>query len=472
MAESNPLAKASWWCASLTSPFVGAPETRYAESVRGRIAYQTVGAGPVDLVVAHGLAIPIDLIWDDPTAALFLDRLSSFCRIIVYDPLGRGSSDPSPREESQVIEGMTEDLTAVIDTIGCRRVAVLAQVGPPALLFAASHPERTSGLVLINTTGARRIHLIATPLASVRPTTDYPDRLAGNMAEQMLQEYRRGWGTGSALDAIAPSVAHDERFRRWWGRCERLTSSADDQYWRVRNGWDVDVRPALPTISAPTLVLSRTGTSTEEARFVADHVEGARYVELMGDDTLFFVGETRLMLDEIETFLTGVRPQLDVDRVLATVLFTDISSSTKRASEMGDHEWRGVLDRYRAAVREQLHRFRGREINTRGDDFLATFDGPARAVGCAVALIEATRTLGLEVRTGVHAGEVELMDDDIGGIAVHIGARIAERAKAGEILVSRTVVDLVSGSGIVFDDRGACELKGVPDPWHIFAVRG
>ncbi len=451
---------------------VGAPETRYAESARGRIAYQTVGTGPIDLVVAHGLAIPIDLIWDDPTAARFLDRLSSFCRIIVFDPLGRGSSDPAPREESQVIEGMTEDLTAVIDTIGCRRVALMAQVGPPALLFAASHPERTSGLVLINTTGARRVHLLVTPLASVRPTTDYPDRLAGDMADQMLEEYRRGWGTGAALDAIAPSVAQDERFRRWWGRCERLTSSADDQYWRVRNGWSVDVRPALPTISAPTLVLSRIGTSTEAARFVADHVEGARYVELMGDDTLFFVGETGPMLDEIETFLTGVRPPLEADRVLATVLFTDISSSTKRVSEMGDHEWRGVLDRYRATVREQLHRFRGREINTRGDDFLATFDGPARAVGCAVALIEATRTLGLEVRTGVHVGEVELMGDDIGGIAVHIGARIAELAKAGEILVSRTVVDLVSGSGLAFDDRGAYELKGVPDPWHIFAVRG
>ncbi len=446
------------------------PETRYAQSTRGRIAYQTIGDGPVDVVVAHGLAVPIDLMWDEPAVVRFFDRLSSFCRLICFDPRGRGSSDPAAHNEQNVLEGMAEDITAVIDVIGCDQVAVLAQVGPPALLFAASHPERVAALVLLNTNGARGIHLIATPSPTGTLSDDYPDGLPSAVAEQMLEEYRRSWGTGSVLRVIAPSVAGDERFRTWWGRCERLTSSAEDQYWRVSTGWEIDVRSVLATISAPTLVLSRNGTGPAAARYVAEHIERAKYVELDGDDAVFFVGDTGLMLEEIETFLTGRRPPVEGNRVLATILFTDIVGSTERASTLGDRAWRELLDRFRATVRENLQRYRGREINTRGDDFLATFDGPARAINCARAITSAALALEVEVRTGIHTGEVELMGDDVAGIAVHIGARVCALAGAGDVLVTSVVRDLVAGSGIDFAEHSRQPLKGVSGEWTILCV--
>jgi class 3 adenylate cyclase len=330
-----------------------------------------------------------------------------------------------------------------------------------AMLFAATYPERVSALILVNT-AARHLRDV-----------DYPWGLPADRMARFLQRMEELWGTGDLVDVTAPSVAHDPRFRRWYGRYERASMGPSACATMYATQFERDLRGVLPTIRVPTLVLHRAGNRhlrVGHGRYLAEHIPGARYVELPGEDHLFFTGDTEAVLAEIEEFLTGARSPGEVDRVLATVLFTDIVGSTERAAALGDRAWRAVLDTHNGIVRRELDRHRGREVKTAGDGFLATFDGPARGIRCASAVRDEIRPLGIEIRAGLHTGECELMGDDVGGIAVHIGARVAGAAGAGEVLVSSTVKDLVAGSGIRFADRGLHVLKGVPGEWRLFTV--
>jgi class 3 adenylate cyclase len=437
---------------------VSAPETLYAQSGARRIGYQVVGAGPPDVLVTKPTYLPIDLMWDEPRFVRFINGLSSFSRHIWFDPRGMGSSDSIAPDEGRLIESTVDDMIAVLDEIGCDRVVVLGAMGPPALQFAATHPERTSALVLIN------------PTARIRRADDYPEALSDADVEAILTTVRDRWGTGETLGYLAPTMVGDERFTRWFGRCERLSMSPQDAFWRRRAGYEVDVRHLLAAIRVPTLVLARTGWSGhEQSRYVAERIDGARYVEFPGD-YLFFVGDTAPLLDAIEAFVTGRLPRHGVDRMLATVMFTDVVGSTEQAADMGDRRWSELLATHESLTRAELDRFRGREIKATGDGFLAVFDGPGRAIRCACAIRDAVRAIGIQVRTGLHAGEIELRGDDIGGIAVHIAKRIQALAQPDQVFVSRTVADLVAGSGIAFAGRGSHALKGVPNQWQLLVV--
>jgi class 3 adenylate cyclase len=426
------------------------PETRFAETSLGRIAYQVVGDGPLDVLVTHAAYFPIDLMWDEPSLVRFLDRLSTFSRHAWFDPRGRGASDPLSHVEERFAEAIADDMLALADHLGWERVALVGD-SQPQLLFAASHPERTRALVMIN--GGARLAPIP----------------QGELGQ--LEPFRRQWGTGATLEYLAPSAAGDARFRRWLGRSQRLLSTADEMYWRVQAGLAMDMRPALPSVQAPTLFVYRQGIRS--AALVSDdaqQIRGAKVVGLPGDDTLFFVGDTGPMLDVIEEFLTGQPPLHHSDRVLATVLFTDIVGSTEHAARLGDRRWAELLATHDALVQRELERFRGRVVNSTGDGVLATFDGPGRAIRCACAVRDAVRSLGIEVRAGLHTGEIELRGDDVAGMAVHIGARVSGLASGGDVLVSSTVKDLVAGSGIAFEDCGDHELKGVPGSWHLYSI--
>jgi class 3 adenylate cyclase/pimeloyl-ACP methyl ester carboxylesterase len=439
--------------------FVSAPETLYAKTSGGCIGYQVVGAGPPDVLATRPAFLPIDLMWDEPRLVRFLTGLSSFSRHIWFDARGTGSSDPIAPVEGRLIESIVDDMIVVLDELGCERVVVLGTVGQPALQFAATHPERTSALVLIN------------PSARLRQADDYPEGLPKENADAFMAWRRETWGTGKVLSVWAPSQAGDTRFARWLARCERLSNPPEDAAWRTRASFEADVRHVLAAIRVPTLVLGRPGSlGHEQARYVADNIDGARYVEVPGEDFFFFVGDTRPLLDAIEGFVTGRLPRHDTDRVLATVMFTDVVGSTDQAAGMGDRRWSELLATHDGLTRAELDRFRGREIETTGDGFLATFDGPGRAVRCACAIGDAVRAIGLKVRVGLHAGEIELHGDHVRGIAVHIAQRVQALAQPDEVLVSRTVADLVGGSGIAFADRGTHTLKGVPNPWQLFAV--
>jgi class 3 adenylate cyclase len=338
-------------------------------------------------------------------------------------------------------------------------VVVLGVLGFPALQFAATHPERTSALVLINTS------------PRFRRADDYREGYEHEDIEEMLATVRDRWGTGAVLSTFAPSLAGDTRFVRWLARCERLSMPPRNAVGRLRATYEVDVRHLLGAIRVPTLVVIRTaGRAREQARYVAAHISGAHHVELPAEDLLFSVGDTGPLLDAVEEFVTGGLPSHDVDRVLATVLFTDVVRSTDQVASMGDRRWSELLATHHDLMRVELERFRGREIKTTGDGFLATFDGPGRAVRCACAIRDAVRAIGIQVRVGLHTGEIELRGDDIGGLAVHIAQRVQAHAQPDEVLVSRTVADLVGGSGIAFADRGTHALKGVPHPWQLFGV--
>jgi class 3 adenylate cyclase len=433
------------------------PETRYADTAVGHIAYRLVGDGNPDLLVVHPLMFPIDLMWDEPILVRFLEGLASFSCSIWFDPRGRGASDPLPHEEERFAEALADDMLALLDFLGCQRVAVLGfGVGPPTL-FAASHPERTSALIMVNTGRYGLLGLLPTGAGDV---------------EQAVPRVRRNWGTGASLDVIAPSVADDDRLRRWLARSQRLTCTADEAEWRLRAATKVDLRAVPPLVRVPTLVLHRGGDAraTAEDRSFAKRIPGVREMDVPGEDSLFFVGDTGPMLDAIEEFLTGALPAHRSDRVLATVLFTDVVSSTEHAARMGDRRWRELLDTHDELLRGEVERFRGRLMRSTGDGILATFDGPGRAIRCACAVRDAVRPLGLEIRAGLHSGEIELRGDDVAGMAVHIGARVSALAGAGEVLASRTVTDLVAGSGIEFKDRGEHELKGVPGTWNLYSV--
>jgi class 3 adenylate cyclase len=428
------------------------PETRFADTPGGRIAYQVVGDGPLDVLVCQAPLFPIDHMCDDPSLVRFLDRLSAFSRHVWFDPRGLGASDPLPHEEERFAEAQADDMLALVDHLGLQQVAVVGNNGPPAILFAASHPERTKALVLVN--------------ASAR---------AGHARESLptglLEQWRRVWGTGDALEGLAPSVAGDTRLRRWLGRSQRLLCTADEAAWRLAAARAMDARPALPSVQAPTLFVYRHGLLG--AALVpedAPHIRGAKVVELPGEDFLYFVGDTGPVLDAIEEFLTGQLPAHHSDRVLATVLFTDIVGSTDHAARVGDRRWKEVLATHDALLAAEAERFRGRIVNTTGDGSLTTFDGPGRAIRCACAIRDAVRSLGIDIRAGLHTGEIELRGDDVAGMAVHIGARVSALAGAGEVLVSSTVKDLVAGSGIEFEDRGEHELKGVPGTWRLYSI--
>jgi len=385
----------------------------------------------------------------------FLERLASFTCSIWFDPRGKGASDPLPHDEDRFAEAVPDDMLALLDSLDCERVAVLG-LGSPATLFAASHPERTRALIQLS---AGRGGLSGTSQL-------------GDDLEQTLSRVRRTWGTDASLDTVAPSAADDDRLRRWLARSERLTCTPDEAVWRLQATTKVDLQAVVPMIQVPTLVLHRAADSAAaaQARSLAERIPGVRQVDVPGEDYLFFVGDTGPMLDAIEEFLTGALPAHRSDRVLATVLFTDIVSSTEQPTQMGDRRWKELLVTHDELLRAEVERFRSRLVGSTGDGVLATFDGPGRAVRCACALRDALHPLGLEIRAGLHSGEIELRGDDVAGMAVHIGARVSALAAAGEVLVSRTVTDLVAGSGIEFEDRGEHGLKGVPGTWHLFSV--
>jgi pimeloyl-ACP methyl ester carboxylesterase len=438
------------------------PTTRYVKSGDVHIAYQTVGDGPVDLVYLPGIFTHLEHQWEEPSFARFLHRLASFSRLILLDPRGIGLSDRAP--ELPILEQQMDDVLAVLDAVGSTRAVLVgvSQGGPMAMLFAATHPERTTGLILYG----------AYPTA--KRDDEYPWGRSTAWTEEYHRQVDENWGTGSFLPQMAPTMAGDERFRAWWGRLERLAAGPGNALAYARMQIGSDVRPALKAIRVPTLILQRRDDAYRDRRnatYLAERIAGARLVELPGVDHLPYVGDADAVVGEVEEFVTGARGPVPVDRVLATLLFTDIVDSTKRAAEAGDARWRELLEAHHEAIRRELDRSRGREVDTAGDGFFATFDGPARAIRCAVAARDAVGELGLELRAGVHTGEVELGGPKATGLAVHICARIAGLARGGEVLVSGTVRDLVVGSGIEFDDRGEHELKGVPGSWQLFAVR-
>jgi len=440
-------------------------ETRYAVSSDGHVAYQVIGDGPRDLVFVPNWGSNVDVMWEEPSLAHFLRRLATFSRLLCFDKRGTGVSDPVTLDALPTLEQWMEDVRSVMNAVGSSRTVLLgdSEGGQMAMLFAATYPERVSALILTNT-AARHLRDV-----------DYPWGLPARSVEPFLQKMRELWGTGGLVELMAPSAAQDERFRRWYGRYERssLPPRAINAYYVSQ--LQRDLRSVLPTIQVPTLVLHRVGNRhmrVGHGRYLAEHIPGAKYVELPGDEQFFHSGDTEMMLGEIEEFLTGIRPAAEFDRVLSTVLFTDIVDSTEHAAVLGDRAWRALLDTHNDIVRRELGRHRGQEIKSSGDGFLATFDGPARAVRCAGAIIEAVHGLGLHVRCGVHTGEVEMMGDDIGGIAVHIASRIAALADGREVLVSRTVRDLVAGSNLHLEDRGAFALKGLSERMPLFAAVG
>jgi class 3 adenylate cyclase len=433
------------------------PET----AARNEPSDQVVGDGPRDLVLAPGFVSHLEPAWEHPSYERFMRRLAAIARVIVFDKRGSGLSDPIG--SAATIEERIDDIRAVMDAAGSERADVFGWSEGAAMgaVFGASFPDRVSALVLY---GA---------FARGMQAEDYPWGLAQEAAELFLQEdEEETWGKGLSLWATAPSRFDDEALVRWWGRFERHSMSPTMARAVLRLDFVLDIRGILPSIRVPTLVMHRAddGIDVEGARWLAEQIPGAQYVELPGDDHWPWITNPDEVVDEVEEFLTGERHEREPDRVLATVLFTDIVGSTQRATALGDRRWRDLLDQHDRVVSRDLERHRGRAIKMTGDGVLATFDGPARAINCATAIREHVRALGIEVRVGLHTGECELRNGDVGGIAVHIGARVAGTAGPGEVVVSGTVKDLVVGSGIPFTDRGIHSLKGAPGEWRLFTV--
>jgi class 3 adenylate cyclase len=450
---------------------VNVPETRYAKTADGvHIAYQTVGGGPVNIVLVMGWATHVELMWLQPSLARFLRRLAAFSRLIVFDKRGMGLSDRVPEDRLPPLEVRMDDARAVMDAVGSERAVVMgvSEGGPMAALFAATYPERTIALELFGTS------------ACWKPADDYewPVSTAEEF-EQWIEEIERSWGTrefaARALrDWAAPTLADDAQAIDWFANYLRHAASPGAAIALERMNRGIDVRPALSAIHVPTLMLARDGDvayTAGESKWMADRIHGARFISFPGVDHQFWVGNQSDLLDETERFVAEVGDEeADLDRVLATVMFTDIVGSTAKAAELGDRGWGDLVERHHGAVRALIGRFRGTEIDTAGDGFFATFDGPARGVRCAQAISGAVRDYGLEIRAGVHTGEVETIAGQVGGIAVNVGARISALAAPSEVLVSQTVKDLVSGSGLRFEDVGERELKGVPDRWRLYRV--
>ena len=441
------------------------PETRYARSGDVNIAYQVVGEGPIDLVLVHGWVQSFDPGWEIEAIRRFYLRLASFSRLILFDKRGTGLSDRVPPDDLPTLETRMDDMRAVMDAVGSERAAVLghSEGGTMCALFAATYPERTRALVMVGSA------------ARTRWAPDYPIGAADDALDELERSIRESWGVEAIrplLEQLAPSIVHDDKEVQSYARAAIRGASPTAAAALTRMTRMNDVRHVLPAIRVPTLVMHRAEEELADAsRYVGEHIPGASVVELPGADHMPWLGDQDAVLDEIEEFLTGVRPHPAFDRVLATVLFTDIVGSTERAAQLGDRRWKELLDRHHEVIRNELGRFRGRELSTAGDGFLATFDGPARAIACAASIRDQVRLLGLEIRAGLHTGELELDGSEIRGIAVHTGARVAAKAGPGEVLTSSTVKDLVAGSGLEFADRGTHELKGVPGEWRLFAVQ-
>jgi class 3 adenylate cyclase/pimeloyl-ACP methyl ester carboxylesterase len=442
-------------------------ETRYAMNGDLRVAYRTSRKGPRDIVFVPNWLTNCEVFPELPSLRGWVEAMTSLGRLIFFDQPGSGASDLVAPGALPTLEQWADSITAVLDELGIHEAVLLASNGgsTTAALFAATHPSRTTALVVLEGYAAPLVVLegAAAPMA---------EQSHGNLRDEFLPAMVASWGTGQYQYVANPDMPWNEEVRATWARHERLSASPGTVALVLPLVTEVDVRAVLPAIRVPTLVLQHTDSlfQPEWGKYVADHIEGAKYVELPGRNIFHFVEPWRDSFQEIAEFLTGHQPEVADDRVLATVLFTDIVNSTHRAAEMGDRDWHALLDAHDAVVRSQLARFRGREVSTSGDGFLAMFDGPQRAIRCAMAIRDAVQALGIEVRAGLHTGECEIRGDDIGGIAVHIGARVSALAGPNEVLVSRTLRDLVIGSGLEFEDRGAHALKGVPGEWHLSAV--
>jgi len=435
-------------------------DVHYARSGDLRIAYATFGDGPVDFVFVPGWVSHLESWWEADAPARFFRRIASFSRLIMFDKRGTGLSDPFTGVPT--LEERSDDVRAVMEAVGSTAAFLcgLSEGGPMSVLFSAAYPDRTRGLILIGS----NVRILKSP--------DWP---YGKTPEEW-QEFREGiedWGQGGLINLFLPSFAGDERAKRYFSRWQRMSASPSTALALFDANTQIDIRHILPQVQVPTLVIHRTDepvVSVGNARYAAEHIPGARLLEQPGEDHLPWLGDADGMLDAIEEFVTGSRHHVDEDRILATVLFTDIVDSTRLAAEAGDRRWRELLDAHDEISAREVERFRGRRVKTTGDGMLAVFDGPARGVRCAQAVLDGLAELRVEIRAGLHVGECELRGDDVGGLAVHIGARVAGLAKPSEILVSRTVRDLVAGSGLRFDERGEHELKGVPDRWSLYAV--
>jgi len=445
----------------------GGTSTRYAKCGDLDIAYQVLGAGPIDLLVYSGTGIPIDCVDEEPSMARVHRRLATFSRLLRFDRRGFGLSDRGSASSPPTHEQWVNDALAVLDAVGSERAAVLAPFVNTAqgIMLATMHPERVSHLVVVN--GAARV-------------TWAPDYPAG-IPQEVLDSFPDMAVDPDAMEQghdilaiLAPSMANDPAFRNWWDRSGNRGATPAMARALLRASFQYDVRDLLPLVNVPTLIIHRKDLRSggEHGRYLAEHIPAAKYVELPGADALYWVGDTGPMLDEIEEFVTGVRGGMGTERILATVVFTDIVGSTDRAAQLGDGRWRDLLDRHDQSVRTQIERFRGREVKTVGDGFVATFDSPRRAIECALAIRENLKGFDIGVRAGIHTGEIEVRGDDVAGMAVHIGARVSALAGPGEVLVSSTVKDLVVGSSVEFEERGEHDLKGVPGTWRLFAVMG
>jgi class 3 adenylate cyclase len=444
-------------------PRPSADETRYAQGEDGYVAYQVFGTGSQPLLLVTSWLQNLDVMWDEPTLARYLDRLGSFARVLAFDKRGSGVSDPVSLSALPTLEQWMYDAKLTLDAAGVESTAVVGDCegGPMALLLAATYPKRVSALVLVNS------------FARWRRDADYPIGMPDVTMDRLLDRYEQNWGvTADILDLTAPSVAGDGRFRDWFTRYQRLAMPRGAATTMYRWVTEIDVRAVLPAIRVPTLVIQRADARHHRAgygRYLADHIPGAQYAEVPGADTFPpNAGDPTPVLDRIEEFLTGHRAEPTLGRMLATVLMTDIVGSTDLASHLGDAGWSQLLKRHDAVVRELLARYRGREVNTTGDGFVAVFDGPGRAVTFAARAVAALQPLGLNIRAGLHTGEVEMTGDQLVGVAAHVASRIMSLAQVGGIMVSSTVKDLVLGSGIEFTDRGTHQLKGVPGEWRAF----
>jgi len=436
----------------------------YARSGEVSIAYQTIGDGPIDVVMAPGFPSHLELSWQQPRLAHFYRRLASFCRLILMDKRGSGLSDRLAPGDAPSLEQRIDDLGAVLDAVGSERASIIgfSDGGPLAALFAATYPERTDALVLANTFPKREA------------SADFAYGQDAEFRERIYAAIREQWGQPLFVEFLAPSMLQDEEFRAWWGAFMRGSMSPGAALAVQQLNGQVDLRAMLDAIHVPTLVLHRTGdriNPVEGARYLVEHIPGARLVELEGDDHFLWLGDTDGAIRELESFLTGGTSTAEPDRVLATLLFTDIVGSTDRAAELGDRRWSALVETHDEIVRRELDRFGGREVKTMGDGFLATFDGPARAVRCAAASIAQLDAVGVSIRAGVHTAEIERVGDDVRGLGVNVAARVMAHAGEGEILVSSVVKDLSLGSGIEFTPHGRHALKGVPGEWELYTAQ-
>lgn len=439
------------------------PQIRYTKNGDIHIAYQVLGDGPIDLVLVHGWVSHLELNWEEPSIAQFLEHLAGFSRLILFDKRGTGLSDRVAESELPTLEQRMDDVRAVLDAVGSSRCALMgiSEGGPMCALFAATHPERAAALIMCGS------------YASWIKDEECSWAMTREQHEAAAASFGRGWGTPVGFKTVAPTSSSDERYRNWWARYLRMGAGPNAGIALYRMNYQIDIRPLLPTIHVPTLLLHRKGDrliNIEASRYMARHIPGARLVELEGDDHLVFLGNSGAVVEEIQEFLTGARTSRIQDTTLATVVFVDIVGSTELAAMRGDSNWRDLLTAFHLAAQQEIDRHRGRLIKTMGDGIFASFDGPARAIKCARCIGDRAVNLGLQTRAGVHTGECQIIGDDLAGMAVHIGARISARANAGDVLVSGTVKDLVAGSGISFSDLGLHELKGVPGQWPVFAV--